>query len=153
MSLVIYTDGSCLKNPGGPGGWAFAMVLDGTEWRVSGCDNSTTNNRMELTAVIEALKFGSRRGKATIYTDSQWVIKCASGVWNRKANMDLWEDYNEISVKYKDISWVWVKGHSGDVMNEVVDKLARYEAEYWTRKLYSPVKVPRGKLGKKNLGK
>lgn len=129
------------------------MVLDGTEWRVSGCDNSTTNNRMELTAVIEALKFGSRRGKATIYTDSQWVIKCASGVWNRKANIDLWEDYNEISVKYQDISWVWVKGHSGDVMNEVVDKLARYEAEYWTRKLYSPVKLSRGKLVKKNLDK
>lgn len=130
-----------MKNPGGPGGWAFTMVLDGTEWRVSGYDGSTTNNRMELTAVIEALKFGSKNTDCTVYTDSQWVIKCASGVWKRKANLDLWSEYSEISEKYEDIKWVWVKGHSGDMMNEVVDKLARHEAEFWS-----------GKKSKKNLG-
>lgn len=95
---------------------------------------------MELTAVIEALKFGSKSGLATVYTDSQWVIKCASGVWKRKANVDLWEEYDEISEKYGKIDWVWVKGHSGDRFNEIVDKLARYEAEFWTRRLYGPVK-------------
>jgi ribonuclease HI len=126
MTLVIHTDGSCLKNPG-PGGWAFRIEAERV-YLVSGGATNTTNNRMELLAVIEALKFCRNGTKCKIYSDSQLTIKCASGVYKRKANLDLWDDYNTVS-KNIDIEWQWVKGHSGDPRNEEVDVAARTEAE------------------------
>lgn len=129
---VIYTDGSCLKNPDGPGGWAFIVYEPEYIWAVSGGHPSTTNNRMELQAVIEALKFAVG-SKHTIYTDSKWVINCASGVWKRKANLDMWAKYNAASLG-KTIEWSWVKGHSGNPDNECVDRLARYEAMQYNKK-------------------
>jgi ribonuclease HI len=124
----LYTDGSCLKNPGGPGGWAFVSICHNeVEWHVSGGDKSTTNNRMELTAVIEGINFSSKYTTMTIYSDSMYVINCAKGTWQRKKNTDLWDLYNDAS-KGKKINWIWVKGHNGDKYNEIVDKLARKEA-------------------------
>lgn len=126
---VIYTDGSCIKNPGGAGGWAFALIEDdGKEYFVSGRDPITTNNRMELMAVIEALSFVEKKTKCVIYSDSKLVINCATGVWNRNKNLDLWKLY-DIESKGKDIEYKWVKGHSGDKYNEIVDKLALAEAK------------------------
>jgi ribonuclease HI len=128
MSCVIHTDGSCLKNPGGPGGWAFLLEEHGERaLLVSGGNRSTTNNRMELQAVVEAL-IVSNCSCCTIYSDSQLTIKCAKGDWKRKSNMDLWSAFEDASVG-KTIEWIWVKGHSGDLRNDIVDVAARQEAK------------------------
>lgn len=123
----IYTDGSCLKNPGGAGGWACLVLEDDEMWSVVGADPSTTNNRMELQAIIQALQFVQGE-EYVIYTDSQWAMKCAIGEWRRKANLDLWAEY-DIALRGRKIHYVWVKGHNGDKYNEIVDVLAREEAK------------------------
>lgn len=124
---VVYTDGSCLKNPNGPSGWAFAIIQDDRIWAVQGEDPSSTNNRMELQAVIEALEFWNEPGDYKIYSDSQLVIKCAKGIWGRKSNLDLWAKY-DIAANGKNVNWEWVKGHNGNEYNELVDGLARESA-------------------------
>lgn len=126
--LSIYTDGSCLKNPNGPGGWALCIIEeDNTEFYMSGGEKSTTNNRMELKAVIEALKCVKTGDSCKIFSDSMLVINCASGKWKRKANLDLWDEYN-LAGKDKKIVFEWVKGHSGNKYNDIVDKLALGES-------------------------
>lgn len=125
--MSIYTDGSCLKNPGGPSGWSFCLIEDGEEWCVSGGNPSSTNNRMELQAIIEGLKFAQNK-EYTIYTDSQLTMKCAKGIWKRKGNLDLWKEYDKVS-KNKRLNYVYVKAHNGDEYNELVDKMARNEAK------------------------
>jgi ribonuclease HI len=127
--MFLYTDGSCLFNPGGPGGWAVCIIENnGTEFYLSGSEKSTTNNRMELTAIIEAISCIKDNQECTIYTDSQLCINCATGKWKKKKNLDLWEQYGNLS-KNKNINFVWVKGHSGNKYNEIVDKLALEEAK------------------------
>lgn len=123
----IYTDGSCLKNPGGAGGWAFTLLENGEQWSMSGGDPCTTNNRMELKAIIEALSF-VQGDKYVIYTDSEITMKCATGVYGRKSNKDLWEEY-DIALDGVKLHWIWVKAHSGNLYNEYVDRLAREEAK------------------------
>jgi ribonuclease HI len=125
---TIYTDGSCIKNPNGPGGWCAIILDDVFELIISGSDKSTTNNKMELKAVIEALKFIEKGEKCMIYSDSQLTINCASGKWCRKANIDLWNEY-EIVSKDKYIDFEWVKAHNGDYYNEKVDNIAYQEAK------------------------
>lgn len=127
--LTIYTDGSCLMHTKKrPGGWGFVLIEHDREWHVSGGEINTTNNRMELSAVIEALLFSQEYREYIIYSDSMYVINCANGKWKRGKNTDLWDKYTKIS-KNKKITYVWVKGHSGNKYNEIVDKLARNEAE------------------------
>lgn len=128
MTQIIYTDGSCIPKTGS-GGYGFVILPseeDPHEWHVSGGEDCTTNNRMELTAVIEALTFCHTKSYFTIYSDSMYVINCAKGVWTRKKNIDLWKKYDEISYG-KNIDWVWVKSHSGNKYNEIVDLLAKKE--------------------------
>jgi ribonuclease HI len=126
--LKIYTDGSCLKNPNGPGGWAVCIIEDDNyEYYFAGGHPETTNNRMELKAVIEAISCLKLFQECTIFTDSQLVIKCATGEWKRNSNLDLWSEY-ENTIKNKNVNFQWVKGHSGDKYNEIVDKLAYNEA-------------------------
>jgi len=125
---TIYTDGSCLKNPNGPGGWCAIIIDERFEWIISGSEKSTTNNRMELKAVIESLKLIEEKTECIIYSDSQLTINCASGKWNKKANLDLWKEY-EIASKDKQINFEWVKAHNGDYYNEKVDKIAFEEAK------------------------
>ena len=128
MSLPeIYTDGSCLKNPGGSGGWAFTLLENGEQWSMVGNENSTTNNRMELQAIIEALNF-VQGSEYIIYTDSELTMKCALGIYSRKANKDLWEKYNS-ALDGRKLHWVWVKAHNGNLHNDYVDMLARLEAK------------------------
>jgi len=122
----IYTDGSCLKNPGGASGWSFCILRDDAIMLVSGGEISSTNNRMELQAVIEALSCVDD-GQYEIFTDSKLTLNCSKGVWKRKANLDLWLLYDKVSIG-KIIKWVWVKGHSGDKYNDLVDIAARKEA-------------------------
>jgi ribonuclease HI len=93
---------------------------------MTGHDPSTTNNRMELRAVIEALLF-VQDDEYNIYTDSQLTMNCAMGVWKRKANLDLWERY-ESALRGRKLNWHWVRGHSGDQYNTLVDKLANNAA-------------------------
>jgi ribonuclease HI len=135
--IEIYTDGSCLKNPDGPGGWAFCYIPKNKEEKViivSDGEKSTTNNRMELTAIIEALRFIGEdkkdkedKNEYKIYTDSQLCINCATGVWKRNKNLDLWKLYDKYS-KNKKLHFQWVKGHSGNTYNELVDHHAYQEA-------------------------
>lgn len=121
---TIYTDGSCTPNPG-RGGWGFIIKGSGQEpdWEVGGSSPRSTNNQMELTAVIEALKFCCTP-KVKLVSDSQYVINCAQGKWKRKINMDLWREFDRVS-KNRLLTWEWVKAHNGDPYNERVDELAR----------------------------
>jgi ribonuclease HI len=135
---VIYTDGACSGNPG-PGGWAWAIAPEGTEYGLGG-EAHTTNQRMEIMAVLEALR--SNPGQVTIVSDSTYVVNCwrdrwwvrwqANGWKNAKkepvANADLWRPLVEM-FQHRDMEMKWVKGHSGDFMNDVVDRLAVVAAQ------------------------
>ena len=133
--MKIYTDGSCLNNPG-PGGWAFIAITDDCEWEISHGTKNSTNNKMELTAVIEALKFAKNEEHIEIYSDSQYVIKgitlwIESWIkrdWKRIKNVDLWKELYSLTLN-KDIEWNWVKAHSDNKYNNLVDKLARQQAK------------------------
>ena len=129
----VYTDGACSGNPG-PGGWAWA-IEDGDS--NSGSENPSTNQRMELKAVLEAVK--TLDGELEIYSDSTYVVKCFNDKWykgwikrgwknsQRKevANRDLWEPLIELYLAREDeLAFFWVKGHSGDPMNDLVDEMA-----------------------------
>jgi len=131
----IYTDGACRGNPG-PGGWAATLKLGDTEKELAGAEASTTNNRMELTAVIRALEALKRPVQAKVYTDSEyvrrgiteWISGWKARGWrtaDRKPvkNQDLWEQLDKLAAAH-DIQWHWVKGHSGIAGNERVDQLA-----------------------------
>ncbi len=128
--MFLYTDGSCIiKSDGtGYGGWAVCLIENNLEYYLSGFEKNTTNNRMELKAIIEGLSLLKDNEKCTIYTDSQLCINCAKGIWKKKSNLDLWEQYKNVS-KNKNIEFIWVKSHSGDKYNEIVDKMAFTEAK------------------------
>jgi ribonuclease HI len=123
--LDIYTDGSTLNNPG-PSGWACCMKENGILWVLSGSVDHSTNNRMELLAIIEAIQF-TDKNDIMIHTDSQITINCGKGTWKRKANSDMWNIFDSVS-NGKNIKWTWVKAHNGDPLNELVDTIARNEA-------------------------
>jgi len=136
MGIVeIFTDGACRGNPG-PGGWGVLLRLNSVEKKLSGAEPDTTNNRMEMTAVIEALSALTKPSKVKLTTDSkyvidgvtQWIVNWKKRGWKTASkqpvkNVDLWRKIDELSQSH-DISWHWVKGHSGHVENEHVDELA-----------------------------
>jgi ribonuclease HI len=133
--IEIYTDGSSLGNPG-PGGYGAILRFEGQEKEISGGEDNTTNNRMELKAVIEAISLLKEPCLVTVYSDSNYVVKGINEWlkgWIKKdfskvKNPDLWKKYVELSVPHK-ITCIWVKGHSGHEENERCDILARTEAE------------------------
>jgi len=133
--IEIYTDGACRGNPG-PGGWAALLLLGEHERELSGAETLTTNNRMELTAVIRALEALKRPVAARIYTDSQyvrrgiteWLSSWKARDWrtaDRKPvkNQDLWQQLEKVSAGHR-LEWHWVPGHAGVPGNERVDRLA-----------------------------
>ena len=136
-SVTVYTDGACSGNPG-PGGWGVLIVTDSSESiELNGGEKHTTNNRMELTAAIEALKHFKQSTKLTIFTDSVYVKEgISSWLNNWKArgwktaskkpvkNEDLWKELDEQN-QIHDVNWQWVKGHAGHPENEHADFLAR----------------------------
>ena len=140
--IKIYTDGSCLKNPG-DGGWAAIIIIDGETKEISGSERDTTNNRMELLAPINALKEMKQNEQIEqieIYTDSQyvklgiseWINKWVLNNWktSKKENVknkDLWIELYNLN-KNLDVKWNWVKAHAGNTMNEKVDQLAKKAA-------------------------
>lgn len=121
--LIVYTDGSCSPNPG-LGGWGFIALFPDCEIHSNGGLKYTTNNVMEMTAVMEIFKAIPNVKYLHIYTDSLYVINCSQGIWQRKKNVELWQEYDKLA-KGKNIKYEWVKGHNGDQYNEMVDKLAK----------------------------
>jgi ribonuclease HI len=134
-TVEIYTDGACRGNPG-PGGWAALLSVDGREKEIAGAEALTTNNRMELTAVIRALESLRRPVSAKVFTDSQyvrrgiteWVRAWRARGWltaDRKPvkNQDLWQRLEELAAAHR-IEWHWVPAHVGVPGNERVDRLA-----------------------------
>jgi ribonuclease HI len=125
-TIVIHTDGACKGNPG-PGGWGTVIEQNGNQQRLSGGEPQTTNNRMEMTAVIKGLEAVDPAATVLISSDSTYVINTMTKGWKRKVNHDLWEQLDRL-VKGRDVSWRWVRGHSGDRGNELADSLATKEA-------------------------
>jgi len=135
LNVTIYTDGSCLDNPG-PGGWGAILRYGKQERAISGGEKDTTNNRMELRAALEALRTLTESCNVTLFTDSnylkkgvtEWMPNWKRRNWRRKggklANVDLWMKLDE-EISRHDIHWHWVRGHSGNVMNDRVDRLAK----------------------------
>lgn len=130
--VEIYTDGACSGNPG-PGGWGTILRWNGHEKELNGGERETTNNRMELMAVIKGLEALSRRCRVDLYTDSQYVQKGVTewmAGWKRKGwpdrikNQDLWQELDALIAKH-DVKMHWVRGHDGHPENERADALAR----------------------------
>ena len=124
--IVIHTDGACKGNPG-QGGWGAVIEQNGNQIRLSGGEPQTTNNRMEMTAVIKGLEAVDHAAKVLISSDSTYVVNTMTKGWKRKANHDLWERLDAL-VQSRDVSWRWVRGHNGDLGNELADLLATKEA-------------------------
>ncbi len=134
-TIEIYTDGACRGNPG-PGGWGALLIYGSRQKTLHGGEAETTNNRMELTAAIEALNALRSRSIVTLYTDSkyvmdginEWMPNWKKRDWRTAArkpvkNKDLWQALDE-AVERHDIDWRWVKGHDGNPGNEMADELA-----------------------------
>ena len=122
----IYTDGACLGNPG-PGGWAAVIVHGTSQTYLAGGEPKTTNNRMEIMAVIRGIEAAPPGSKITVWSDSEYVIKTMTRGWKRKVNNDLWDQLDDAAAS-RNVSWKWVRGHSGHPLNELADDLARGEA-------------------------
>ena len=120
--IVIHTDGACKGNPG-PGGWGTVIEQNGGQVKLSGSEHQTTNNRMEMTAVIKGLEAVDVSAKVLISSDSTYVINTMTKGWKRKANHDLWEQLDRLAGS-RNVSWRWVRGYSGDRGNELADALA-----------------------------
>lgn len=134
--IIIYTDGACSGNPG-VGGWGAILMYNKHEKKISGGNKETTNNQMEIRAVIEALKIIKKPSQIIINTDSKyvmdgitkWIFGWKKNGWrtaDRKAvkNSELWQELDHEVSRHK-IEWRWVKGHSGDKYNDIADELAR----------------------------
>ena len=137
--IKVYTDGSCLENPG-KGGWAAIIINDSGRIEIKGSKENTTNNQMELTAPIMALKKIPQGSKVQIFTDSkyvksgitEWIFNWKRNGWktaNKKevSNKELWTELDQLNSEFE-ISWNWVKAHSTDQLNNEVDLIAREAA-------------------------
>ena len=138
--IEIYTDGSCLENPGN-GGWAAIIKINENKKKISGSEKNTTNNRMELLATINALKSINSDEEINIYTDSQyvklgiteWINTWVKNNWKTSKkeevkNKDLWTELYNLNKTLK-VKWIWIKAHAGNPLNEEVDLLAKKAAE------------------------
>ena len=138
--VKIYTDGACRGNPG-PGGWGALLLAKGKERELCGGEPATTNNRMELTAAIRGLSALTRRCNVVVYTDSEyvrrgideWMAGWKDRGWKTAArkpvkNQDLWVELDKLTSKH-DVSWRWVRGHTGNPGNERADQLANLGLE------------------------
>ena len=138
--IKIYTDGSCIGNPG-PGGWAVIILDNRNEKKISGKKNNTTNNQMELLAPIKALSNFNKKKSFIIFTDSiyvkegitKWIKNWKKNNWKTSAkkpvkNQELWKKLDKL-VKFHDVKWEWIKGHSTNIYNNLADEMAKKAAE------------------------
>ena len=135
--INIYTDGSCDGNPG-KGGWAAIITNDDKRTVVSGNEAHTTNNRMELTAVIKGLEASPKGFEVTVFSDSQYVVNTMNRNWKRKANNDLWEQLDMLGTT-RNVKWKWIKGHSGHPENEEANRIAGLQSGVVGRTDYSNI--------------
>ena len=143
--IVIYTDGSCLGNPG-PGGWAALLIYNDIKKEISGGEQNSTNNRMEMMAAISALELLKEPCNVQLFTDSKYLQngmisympKWRDNNWRKSGgeikNLELWKKLSDLSFKHN-IEWCWVKAHNGDVNNELVNDLAIYAANKFKNNL------------------
>ena len=144
--VELFTDGACSGNPG-PGGWACLLRYGEREKQLSGGAPQTTNNRMELTAVIEGLKRLKEPCRVVLATDSKYVLEGTTKYlsdWVRRGwkksnkkpvlNVDLWQELSDLLTRHE-IEWIWVKGHAGHPENELVDQLACAERDRFTSEI------------------
>ncbi|HAQ60851.1 TPA: ribonuclease HI [Candidatus Delongbacteria bacterium] len=138
--VTIYADGACSKNPG-PGGWGTVLIYEDKIKKLSGFHEMSTNNIMELTAVIQGLKALKEKCRIEVFTDSKYIVdsvtKWLPG-WKRNGwitsskkqvkNIDLWQELTSLSDLHE-VSWNWVKGHNGNLYNEECDKMAKDQIE------------------------
>lgn len=130
--IHIYTDGACQGNPG-PGGWAAILhTEDGGKTVLQGGERSTTNNRMEVTAAIKGLEVVQPNGNVCIHTDSQYLVYTMTRGWKRQANKDLWEILDSLAAN-RNVSWEWIRGHNGHVLNEEADSIAVAQAAAYSK--------------------
>ena len=142
-TVTLYTDGACSGNPG-PGGWGAILEFQGTEKELSGGENSTTNNRMELTAVIVALEALNEPCRVTLTSDSRYVVDAVEKGWvygwqkknwlqeggKLRPNSDLWQRLLPL-LSTHEVTFVWVRGHQGHPENERCDRLAVQYYQRW----------------------
>ncbi len=122
-AITIYTDGSCLNNPG-PGGWgAIVLQEQGDPVRLSGHEPQTTNNRMELTAAMKGLEATPTGSTVALYSDSQYLVNTMTRNWKRRKNHDLWQRLDSLAGE-REVIWHWIYGHAGDRWNHEADRLA-----------------------------
>ena len=123
---IIYTDGGCERNPGGRGGYGAVIINNSTGelTDISGGFRSTTNNRMEVMAVIKALEKIEKGTHIQLFSDSQYVIRTMNGMFRKKKNIDLWKKLDKLAAAFE-IEWNWVKGHNGNTYNERCDTLCQ----------------------------
>ena len=133
--IIIYTDGSCLGNPG-PGGWAAIIIENDKKHPISGGEKDTTNNRMEMKAVIEALKHIKKKHgdelpniNIQFFIDSNLIVQTLTSNWKKKKNTDLWAEIEKLSA-WLNIKWNWVKAHHENELNNEVDELAQAESNH-----------------------
>ena len=138
IEYIIYTDGGCRVNPNGPGGYAAVIIKDNIPIYITGYETNTTNQRMELKAVITGLKFIERASNIRVYSDSAYVVNCFKDKWyinweknnwkNSKkeevANIDLWKLLIELVKFHNSVEFIKVKGHSDNLINNKCDQLA-----------------------------
>ena len=128
----IYTDGACKGNPG-PGGWGAVILEDGAKRTLQGGERDTTNNRMEMMAVIKGLSKLPKQEEVTVYSDSQYVINTMTKNWKRNKNQDHWAKM-DAEVQSRRVNWRWVRGHNGHPLNEEADRLAVEEATRYAKR-------------------
>ena len=123
---IIYTDGGCERNPGGRGGYGAVIINNSTGelTDISGGFRSTTNNRMEVMAVIKALEKIEKGTHIQLFSDSQYVIRTMNGMFRKKKNIDFWKKLDKLAAAFE-IEWNWVKGHNGNTYNERCDTLCQ----------------------------
>lgn len=127
--FLAYTDGACLGNPQGPGGWAAAVLSEAQTWYLFGHLSSTSNNRAEALGVLGALEWVPPGSKLQLRTDSELTLRLFQGVYKIKSNTDIWDEIRRVQQeKHLEVVAEWVRGHAGDPLNELADRLSKLGA-------------------------
>jgi ribonuclease HI len=131
--FLAYTDGACFGNPQGPGGWAAAVLATEQTWHLFGHLSSTSNNRAEALGVLGALEWVPPGSKVELRTDSELTLRLFEGKYKVKSNTDIWEEIRRVRAdKHLDVEGEWVRGHAGDPLNELADRLSKLGARNGT---------------------